>query len=146
LPRICEQDPPDCIAEDASGRSVAFEVTELVDEEAVAQAARGDASLGLLEFDELVERIRTILRRKDRAVYTVGSHSEIILLIYTDEYTLKTYRECVDALKNRRFSPLKRIDEAYFLFSFDPYEERCPYLRLRFEEDGESKNDEARSG
>jgi hypothetical protein len=142
-PRICEHDPPDCIAEDRRGRSVALEVTELVDEDAVAQAASGDTSLRLLEFDEVVERIRAILRKKDRAVCGVGSHSKIVLLICTDEYTLKTYRDCVEALKNRRFSPLKRIDEAYVLFSFDPYEEQCPYVQLRFGEDGESNNDEA---
>jgi len=126
-------DPPDCVAKDGSGSSVAFEVTELVSEEAIHRDERGDTGVvWLWKPEQVTQKIDNILHDKDCKIYNGGPYSKVICVIHTDEYTIR-YSDCARHLADKPFVGLHQIDEAYLLFSFDPDQNCCPYIKLRLE-------------
>lgn len=127
--QIYEKDPPDCLAYDEKGNIVAFEIVELVSEEAVINSEKGENLIHYWENEEVVEKIQSILRKKDRKQFNGGPYSRIILLIFTDEYTL-SYQRCLPIFSSKIFKNISQTNEAFLLFSFDPYENHCPYIRL----------------
>jgi len=138
-PQILMEDPPDCIAKDECDSLVAFEVTELVDEASVALAAKNKRRIKFWESNELIGRISDMLMDKDSVDYNHTDYSKVILVIFTDEPTLR-YKNYIKSLSIHQFPKMKQIDEAYFLFSFDPYErERCPFTRLRLGGNSEAR-------
>lgn len=57
------------------------------------------------------------------------------IIIHTAEPAIE-YEHIKPAIDNHLFTLLKQVDEAYLLFSYPPYEEKCPYIRLRLKERG----------
>lgn len=130
----CEapSEPPDCIAfEISSGHCVGFEVTELVDQHSAALAAKGTREFKLWSLEGLTKKLQDILSDKDGIQYGTSPCSRTVLIIATDEVSLR-YQDVVADLEKHWFAALQNLSEAYLLFSFDPYEETSPYIRLRF--------------
>ena len=136
-PKIVKNDPPDCTLSDNEGRVVAVEIVELVSEEAVRNTEQGKSALKYWSREEVEKKIATILREKDGKSYHGGPYSKKIVLIHTDEYTM-SYEAYARHLREIYFSGYKQVDEAYLLFSFDPSEECCPYVRLNVSKDNPS--------
>src|SRR5258708_1850155 len=91
------RDPPDCVGTGENNEIVAFEVTELVDEETIRRNKKGQRSnqrkclCAFKEWtaDALIEKIRNILKAKDEKRFHGGPYSRIVLIIHTDEPLLR---------------------------------------------------------
>ncbi|MGH9868005.1 MAG: hypothetical protein ACREAA_07580 [Candidatus Polarisedimenticolia bacterium] len=131
-------DPPDCIAEVPSGAQVAFEVTELVSRQAVAQniaAGRDrtrseDAVYWDPSREPIVAKLQEILDGKDAMVHGGGPYSETVLVIHTDEFAL-SFDELAPELQNTGFKRTRRITRAFLFLSYDSCLKRKPYVELR---------------
>ncbi len=126
---------PDCVALNQSEERIAFEVCELVSEKAIqcniaAKEAR-DAVYCDWRPEDVSDEVSKILLRKDKVTYIGGPYSRIVLVIHSDE-PIVLHSTCADALRSRIYDKPKIIDEAYFLFSYDPSFKYCPYVRLTF--------------
>jgi hypothetical protein len=77
----------------------------------------------------VISEIDRILKEKDGKSYHGGPYSKFIVVIHTDEYSM-SYASYAQGLQKRYFSGYNQVDEAYLLFSFDPSEECCPYVKL----------------
>jgi hypothetical protein len=124
-------DPPDCEAVDLDGRLIGFEVTELVDEEAIKHYRRGQTyDWASWDKQKLVAQVRARLDAKDiPAKVRGGPYARYVLLIHCDEPEL-SFDHVNTLLGGVTFGSTKLIDDAYLLFSYDPRYERCPFLRL----------------
>jgi len=138
-PRNAEKDPPDCVAEDQSGRTIAIEVCELVSERAIRRNQKGRQVYRDWQPDKVIRETQTILKKKEEDVnhYHGGSYSEIVVIIYTDEPTI-SYETYASLLASHVFSGLQQVNKAFFLFSYDPRVGRCPFIRLRLPGDSEN--------
>ena len=157
--RSPDKDPPDVVGTDAAGREVAFEVTELVDEDAARMNAQLDreeeakrfiaagidperahklASMqGLVrvwEPSEVIETVQRILTTKDEKTWHGGPYPRVVLAIHTDEPALAP-ADYVSAFESHPFEKPTVITDAYVLFSYDPASEAYPVARLSFEAD-----------
>lgn len=121
-PRCWSQDPPDCIGKDKTGKTVAFEVTELVSEEAVRMNQKGHHVYRDWRQAEVVSRIDEILKDKDSKVYRGGPYSRIVAVIHTDELVI-SYDEYSPVLTEHPFGPLKQVTQAFLVM-------RDAYIRL----------------
>ena len=136
---FAEKEPPDCEVHDEKNNIIGIEITELVNELAVRQAANltdqryypvyfwGEKDAGEV-FDELGRK----LREKDRKIYHKERYSKMLVVIFTDEPTLR-YRKVLELLRDKIFPRFENIEEAYLLFSYDPDEDYCPYIKLNLE-------------
>ncbi len=127
-------DPPDCVVLDRGGRKVAVEVTELVSREAIEinQGKRWEDHVYRdWRLNEVITKINDILQNKDGKTFKGGPYAKTILVIHTDEFRLLIDREEVyeGYLTSQSFGPVKQIDEAYLLFSYEP-DVGYPYIRL----------------
>jgi len=110
---------PDCRAVDVEGRNVAFEVTELVSQEAIeANQHVGDKWCWWSDAD-VVGRLEKILQEKDQCSFHGNSFASVVLVIHTDEPTLEPDK--IDSLlKGHIFPKLRNIEEVYLLMSYSP--------------------------
>lgn len=128
-------DPPDCEALDNDGRLIAFEITELVDGQAIAETKRAAMKgSGLNRWAEwsparIREEIQARLGSKDRKTLQGGAYAEYIVLLHTDEPAL-VLQTIENALDGYRFAPPGRVDRAYLLLSYDPTRDSYPFVRL----------------
>ena len=133
-------DPPDCIVFDRSGRPVAVEVTEFVSRKAIEknlkikrdpQKTQQDSIYRDWSLNEVVEKLNDIIRNKDGKTFKGGPYAKTILVIHTDEFRLLIDREGVYErdLPSQSFGPVKQIDEAHLLFSYEPGV-GSPYIKL----------------
>jgi hypothetical protein len=125
------EDPPDCEALDAQGRSIALEVTELVDGDAIAQSRPTSAVVSAnWNRDRFLAQLQARLTEKDRKVLNDGPYNEYIVLVHTDEPLLAA--ETVEQwLSGHTFAAATQADRAYLLLSYDPRRTGYPYFRLR---------------
>ena len=124
------KDPPDCVAIGSNKERVGIEVTELVDERAVERAVRGMVvPHNPVAPQAAVERISTVVRKKDCANVQGGRYDLYILVIYCDDHCFLDY-EVMVAIREARFTRPRLIDRAYFLASYDPWQRCCPYIEL----------------
>ncbi len=114
-------DPPDLEMRDAAGRRIAVEVTEIVHQSSVANAAAGQNTWNFLwtrEFslEKLAERLasKNIGERLKGGVY-----DEFIVLIYTDEYLL-TESRVRPWLVEHLFEKPNTIHRAYLSLGYSP--------------------------
>ena len=127
-------DPPDCVVFDRAGREVAVEVTELVSSKAIKKN-QGKKLEDRVYRDwrphEVITKINDIIRNKDGKTFNGGPYAKKILLIHTDEFRLLIDREEIyeQYLPSQSFGPVKQIDEAYLLFSYEP-DVGYPYIKL----------------
>lgn len=125
------EDPPDCEAIDCHGRTVALEVTELVDERALAAAQRGQSNWAPWHEEKVRTAIQVRLTGKDGKHLKGGPYDEYLVLVHSDEPGLS--RDLVErALAGHSFDTPKRINRAYLLMSYDPAKKGYPYFPLRF--------------
>ena len=121
-------DPPDCIVQDTEGNKIAVEISELVSQEAIEQNIKGNEVYYDWQPKECIEKVQSILDNKDTKVFHGGPYSKKVILIHTDEPILRG-KEYKEEIRNSLFNPLKQIDEAYILFSYDPEIRTHPFIK-----------------
>lgn len=128
---------PDCVAVDLTGSLVAVEVCELVSEKAIRCNIRAKSHLDSVYCDwlpdQVAEELGKLLTRKDAVNYMGGPYSKIVVIIHSDEPVV-LHSTCAGALGSRVYRSPNLINEAYFVFSYDPGFEYCPYVRVNFGE------------
>jgi hypothetical protein len=131
-----DNDPPDCVIRDSDGVLIGVEVTEFVDQDAVAMNER-DANVYREWTDEAVqEKIAQVLADKDAKVESRrGLYGKVILVIHTDEIATLQSFELFPILDASHFPRPQNIDEAYLICSYEPGV-GYPYVRLNL--DGQS--------
>lgn len=126
---------PDCVANGQDGEPVAIEVCELVSGKAIQCNINvndvKDAVYRDWLPDHVAEEVGNILLRKDGVKYVGGPYSNIVVVIHSDEMVV-VHSTCAGALRSRTYDKPNVINEAYFLFSYDPAFEYCPYIKLNF--------------
>jgi hypothetical protein len=123
-------DPPDCIAKDASDKYVAIEVTELVDEDAIRFNQRGKRVYRDWESEQVISAIEDKIKSKDSKIFKGGPYPRIWLVIYTDEPAI-IFAKVESILQEHHFPPTDKISEVFLLFSYNPSTESYPYIRLK---------------
>lgn len=123
-------DPPDCIISDRNGSLVGVEVTEFVSAEAIRRNERGDKVYRNWQLNEVIQKLNALILNKDAKEFQGGPYAKKILVIFTDEIILlASQEEYKKGLLGQFFGPVKQINEAYFLFSYDGID-RYPYIKL----------------
>ena len=128
-PRKAAPDPPDCICLDASGKTVAIEVSEVVCQAATGLNAKGRAVYRRWQPGELVDQVARVLSAKDRKTFHGGPFQAIIACLFTDEPAL-TVDQATAELSGQRFGPFAQLTAAYLLFSYDPGNQTYPLIKL----------------
>jgi len=128
--RTVRDDPPDCVAKDATGRDVAIEVTEIVDEDAIRYNQKGTRVIRDWKWEGVLEAIQDKIKDKDIKIFKGGPYSRIWLVIYTAEPDIIS-ADFNPILQEHSFPPTDRIDEAFLLFSYNPSTRSYPYIRLK---------------
>ncbi len=128
--RSNEPDPPDCVGICEDGKQIAFEVTELVDEDTILRHQYGETDWKEWNENELLSKIQEIIRDKDRKVYHGGPYSKIILLIHSDEPILRL-SDILSFLGDQTVSQCKQITDCYLLLTYNPGLKAYPYFKLK---------------
>jgi len=123
-------DPPDCICEDADGKAIGVEVSEIVCGIAASRSARGEKVYRVWQPGELTDTIRTRLEEKDKKTFHGGPYASLIVCLFTDEPAL-THEIALGELYPQSFGPFRQISEVYLLFSYDPGSKSYPLIPLR---------------
>jgi hypothetical protein len=134
-PKNFKPGPPDCTAEDEQGNLIGIEVTELVDKESVERNENGEAVYRLWDVADLIEKIESIIKKKDAKLFNGRHYKKTILLIFTDEKNIVPF-DYIPFLQKMEFSKKAQIDEAYFLFSYQPWE-GFPFVKLNLKRGGD---------
>jgi hypothetical protein len=127
------EDPPDIVAIDTEGRPVGFEVTELVDAQAIIACCLKAGRYKRWAEGELIAKLLGILKKKSRKLGKCFT-TRNILVIYTDEPELRgEFCKYKAELSRIRFEKFPFVDEAFLLFSYVPGRDTYPYIRLNFQ-------------
>ena len=129
-PNSTKKDPPDCVARDNNGKVVGIEVSELVDLKTVRDAQQNKAYPKYWDKQEVLDKIQSIVLKKDRKKFHGGPYSSIILVIFTDE-TFLDPDDVIPYLQQHEFAKTNQIGEIYLLFSYDSRCYTYPYLKLK---------------
>jgi hypothetical protein len=129
--RSVNGDWPDCEVDDELGNTVAVEVTELVDEEAVRRAQRGELDFSYWTDGDIKEQVRSILVRKDLKSSHGGLYSKVTLVIHTDEFT---HLRLFLVIRDTEFTRLENIQEVFIIASYDPETRTYPWCEIQFGE------------
>lgn len=123
-------DPPDCIGYDESGNLIAFEVTELTDQNAERENAKKSQRDYYKDWDVigLAQAIKEKIIEKDSKLYHGGPYNKIVLIIYTDELSVieDMIRQGMNSVNFRKLKP-KTLTEVIFLFSYEPNPGKLDY-------------------
>jgi hypothetical protein len=125
-----KKDPPDCVARDNSGKAVGIEVSELVDLKTVRDAQQNKAYPKYWDRHEVLDKIQSIISKKDQKKFHGSPYSSIILVIFTDE-TFLDPDDAIPYLQQHEFAKTNQIGDIYLLFSYDPRCHTYPYLKLK---------------
>ncbi len=134
-PRNSSADPPDCVAVDAQGRSIAIEVTEFVSRRAVERNERERNALNPQwvyrdwRSEEIGPEITRILREKDACVLKGGPHARFVIVIHCAEPVI-TSDVTYEALNSVRVGGLVQISDAFLLLQYEAGLGRWPYRRI----------------
>lgn len=126
-------DPPDLEAQDKTGHRIAFEVTELVDEDAI-KAFKNGRPYGTAEWSEtkFIEALEDLLIAKNSRFGKLKDGPYLggyVVVVFTDEPELP--RQKVEHfLTGHLFSQMPNVSRAFLLLSYDPSVQRCPYFEL----------------
>lgn len=122
-------DPPDCIGYDETGSLIAFEVTELTDQDVERENAKKGQRQYYRDWDisDLAQAIKEKIIKKDSNLYHGGPYKEIFLIIYTDELVIT--EDMVKKAKELTTlgGKLKNLSRVIFLLSYDPNPEKLDY-------------------
>ena len=127
--KINKPDPPDCVGINSRDERVGFEVTELVDGTTIKQNQRGRSEWKEWGPEEFRSKLGSILATKDGKRLLGGPYDKFVVVVHTDE-PLLPHEECNAMLTGHRFGPFRQIDEAYLLFSSQPWCDFDPYIQL----------------
>jgi hypothetical protein len=132
-PRGCGNDPPDLEAPDPGGRRIAFEITELVDGEAIKafKSTKLDEPAQWTESGFLDSLGRLLQRKNDKFTQLKDPPYDggYVVVVFSDEPDLSA--PVVERyLRGQSFTGTRLITRAFFLISYDPRLERCPYFEL----------------
>ena len=124
-PRATGQDWPDCEAKNAAGETIALEVTEFVDETALAHKTQPRQ----WSHNEILTRLAAILEQKDQRGFGAG-YAETVLLIHADEFYLDPSQ--IETLLCAQRFPLRHrnLTRAFLLFGYSPQLGWCPYIEV----------------
>lgn len=130
--RARPNDPPDCEAVDVQGRRIAFEITELVDEEAI-KAFRAGHHYDWAEWDEdkFICALNQLISIKDAKFSKLKGGPYLggyILIIFTDEPMLSR-NEVARHIVGKTF-PVIHLDRVFLILGYDPEVQRCPYFEI----------------
>jgi hypothetical protein len=126
-------DPPDLEALDSEKRRVAFEITELVDGDAIRAYKAGRpyewAQWPQAKFLSTIGALLKIKNDKFEKLKGQPYPGGYVVVIFTDEPELQ--QVTVDAyLQNQSFSGIEKISRAFLVLSYSPALSRCPYYEL----------------
>ena len=126
-------DPPDCEAIDLEGQRIAFEVTELVDPDAIkAFKAGGTYDFAEWPTEKFFSRLSERLLTKDASYNSLKDApypGGYVIVVFTDEPALS--RLTIEALlKNWQPPNLNFTSSAYLILSYDPSIQGYPYFTL----------------
>lgn len=125
-------DPPDCEALSNAGERIGIEVTELVDEGSI-KAAKAGHPIPWVPFPkgELWDKLAEVIKGKDDPFAVRGGpYCQYVLVIYCDEPRVLDY-QLIEYVRAAQFSRTRLINRAFLLFSYNSWEECCPYIELR---------------
>ena len=126
------QDPPDLEVHFGGGKIYALEVTEIVDQKKIEEIRRRsspESDFRVYTKRDFEESIRSRLQQKDSKILKGGPYDKYIVVLHTDEFSLD--REQVANFTARMHSiPVKQIDAAYVLLSYNPAVGSYPVFRL----------------
>jgi len=126
-------DPPDLEAPDSEGRRIGFEVTELVDSEAVHLFKKtGRYEPAEWSRERFLANLAHLLRTKDAKfprLLEPPYEGGYVVIVFTDEPDLPATTVAM-YLQDHRFTGLPNIARAYLVISYDPRVDRCPYFEL----------------
>jgi hypothetical protein len=137
---LCDDDPPDCQANDREGNLVGLEITGIYDQDmerinAQAQTIKEMVYRDWTE-DDLVAEITRMIKEKDskianaRAKRSDWPYAYVNLVIVTDELAIPT--EMAESMKDRFVGvEATNIKDAYLLLGYDPNIQRRPCIRIR---------------
>ena len=129
-PRVCEEDPPDCVCENIEGGNVAIEVTEVICREAARLNAQGQNVCRVWKPDELAFHIEHLLNEKDKKAYHGGPYVNTLACLFTDEPMLN-FNFAKTELASVRFGPFSQLTSAFLLFSYEPESKSYPVIPLQ---------------
>ena len=129
-------DPPDCEARLCAGGRVGIEVTELVDGQSIIAAKTGGQTpWEPFSKNQLLGLLTDRIKKKDNPIKVKGDPYEVyLLLIYCDEPRVLDYN-LIKAIEGCTFPSTMLIDRVFVLFSYSPWEKRCPYVELTLSAD-----------
>ncbi|MFZ3073305.1 MAG: hypothetical protein WA162_08680 [Thermodesulfobacteriota bacterium] len=118
-----KSDPPDCIGYDSTGSMVAFEVTELTDQDAERENDKKGQRQYYRDWDilDLAQAIKDRISDKDSKSYHAGPYKKILLIIYTDELVITEdmVKKAKALLDFNKCEP-RNLTEVIFLLSYEP--------------------------
>ena len=132
---LCEPDPPDVYVRFENGNCAGVEITELVNEPAIAAQIRKEASYSIesmkFDFDAACMKIAEIVREKAWKVAAVRrNYDELCLLIHTDEPLLSS-DQFGSVPKTITSNDREAFDTVLLLFSYEPQKQKCPLITLK---------------
>ena len=126
---VQDPDPPDLTCRNGAER-IAIEVTELVCAKAVRANERGREDYREWRPGEVAAALQALVQRKDSAKLCGGPYDSHWLCIFTDEFTL-TAGVVAKQLEAVRFGPVRQINQAFVLFSYEPGRPTYPVVPLQ---------------
>jgi hypothetical protein len=124
------EDPPDIGVVTKSGRNIAIEITELVDQKAIEYEIKGDSRYServvAWNKENTIEAVTNIINKKDTLCERVPKeYDTTTLLIFTDEPRL-TSDNLKEYLKETKWPDTNHINEVYILTGYEPiYDTKC---------------------
>jgi hypothetical protein len=132
-PRGRGNDPPDLEALDRNEKRIAFEITELVAGEAI-KASKSTKLDEPAEWTErgFLDRLGSRLQSKNARFTELKDppyDGGYVVVVFSDEPDLSA--PVVERyLRGQSFTGTRLITRAFFLISYDPRLDRCPYFEL----------------
>ena len=138
--RLCDDDPPDCQANDREGNLVGWEVTGIYDQDVERINAQAQTIKEMFYRDwteeDLMAKITRLIHEKDakianmRAKRSDWPYAYVNLVIVTDELAIPT--KMAESMRDRFVGvEAENIKEAYLLLGYDPNIQRRPCIRIR---------------
>lgn len=126
-------DPPDLEAIDLEARRLAFEITELVDGNAIKAYKAGQPyewaewtrSKFLAELNALLKAKNSKFQKLKDPPYPGG----YVVVVFTDEPDL-AHQTVEKYLETLSFAGLEKVDRAFLVLSYSPVLKRYPYYEL----------------
>ena len=98
---------------------MAFEVVELVSQEAVERNEKGEYVYRWWDPEDIRAKVGELLLHKDGKIFSGGPYANIAVVIHTDEPALIA-DDAREALAGVTFGPFRQLTRAYLMFSYMP--------------------------